>query len=227
MEENNQERAVVLTAEELELLSEARAARAAKAEAARRAADVAAYKTMVDDAIVSTLAEAHRLRAEMERVKNAIVERFQSVIDLKNSLYSDSKKHTPDRFTDTFTNGDSTARVTLGYNTVDAYDDTYTSGVAKVRDYILSLASDAKSEQLAAMVETLLSERSKSGQLKAQNVLRLEKLANEIGDEQFILGMRIIREAYRPQKTRVFVKVECRNAQTNAWEPIPLNMTNV
>ena len=95
-----------------------------------------------------------------------------------------------------------------------------------VNQYIESLATDEKSKQLADMVTTLLRERSKAGQLKAQNVLRLEQMAAESKDETFIEGMRIIREAYRPQKSKQFVKVEVKNQETNEWVPITMNMTN-
>lgn len=75
------------------------------------------------------------------------------------------------------------------------------------------------------MVNTLLAERSKSGQLKAQNVLRLEQMANESGDEKFIEGMKIIRDAYKPEKTRIFIRVEVKG-ENNEWKNISLNMTN-
>ena len=117
------------------------------------------------------------------------------------------------------------ARVTLGFNTNDAYDDTYTAGVEKVKEYIQSLASDDKSRQLAEMVNTLLMERSKAGQLKAQNVLRLESMANEIGDPTFIEGMKIIRDAYRPDRTKQFVKVEVKD-ESGKFQTVSLNMTN-
>ena len=82
-----------------------------------------------------------------------------------------------------------------------------------------------KSRQLAEMVNTLLMERSKAGQLKAQNVLRLENMANESGDPTFIEGMKIIRDAYRPERTKQFVKVEVKDA-SGKFQTISLNMTN-
>lgn len=217
---------VSLTPEELELLNQARAAKA-KAEAlAQREQELATYKALVDDAIRETVPEACAISETLATKKRAIIDRFRAVIRMKEELFRGTKALRDGRYTDTFTNADGTARVTVGYNTIDNYDDTYTAGVEMVNQYIESLATDAKSVQLANMVTTLLRERSKAGQLKAQNVLRLEQMAGESGNETFIEGMRIIREAYRPIQSKQFVKVELKDPVSNEWVPIPMNMTN-
>jgi len=148
------------------------------------------------------------------------------VIEMKNELFKGQKMLKDGRYSDSFTNSEGTERIILGYNTLDNYDDTYTAGVEMVQAYIESLASDDKSRQLADMVTALLRERSKAGQLRAQNVLRLEKMANDSKNETFIEGMRIIRDAYNPIKTKQFLKVQVKDAETNEWKPVSLNMTD-
>ena len=214
-----------LSEEEVALLENARAEKAKREAEEKHAQEVKTYKELVDEAVNLTVPEAQDISRILEQKKAAIFERFHSIISMKDELFSGSSKAKDGRFTDTFTNKNSTARVTLGFNTNDAYDDTYTAGVEKVKEYIQSLASDDKSRQLAEMVNTLLMERSKAGQLKAQNVLRLESMANEIGDPTFIEGMRIIRDAYRPDRTKQFVKVEVKDA-SGKFQTISLNMTN-
>ena len=214
-----------LSEEEVALLENARAEKAKREAEERHAQEVKTYKELVDEAVNLTVPEAQDISRILEQKKAAIFERFHSIISMKDELFSGSSKAKDGRFTDTFTNKDSTARVTLGFNTNDAYDDTYTAGVEKVKEYIQSLASDDKSRQLAEMVNTLLMERSKAGQLKAQNVLRLENMANESGDPTFIEGMKIIRDAYRPERTKQFVKVEVKDA-SGKFQTISLNMTN-
>lgn len=217
---------VSLTPEELELLNQARAAKAKADAQARREQELATYKALVDDAIRETVPEACAISEILATKKRAIIDRFRAVIRMKEELFRGTKALRDGRYTDTFTNADGTARVTVGYNTLDNYDDTYTSGVEMVNQYIESLATDAKSVQLANMVTTLLRERSKAGQLKAQNVLRLEQMASESGNETFIEGMRIIREAYRPIQSKQFVKVEQKDPVSNEWVPVSMNMTN-
>lgn len=214
-----------LSEEEVALLENARAEKAKREAEEKHAQEVKTYKELVDEAVNLTVPEAQDISHILEQKKAAIFERFHSIISMKDELFSGSSKAKDGRFTDTFTNKNSTARVTLGFNTNDAYDDTYTAGVEKVKEYIQSLASDDKSRQLAEMVNTLLMERSKAGQLKAQNVLRLESMANEIGDPTFIEGMKIIRDAYRPDRTKQFVKVEVKD-ESGKFQTVSLNMTN-
>ncbi len=215
-----------LSDEEVALLEQARAEKAKREAEEKHAEDVKAYKDLVDEAVNATVPEAENVSRMLEQRKAGIFERFHGIIAMKEDLYKGSKSMAKEgRFTDSFTNKAGTARVTLGFNTNDAYDDTYTAGVDKVKEYIQSLASDDKSRQLAEMVNTLLMERSKAGQLKAQNVLRLENMANEIGDPTFIDGMKIIRDAYRPERTKQFVKVEVKD-ETGKFQTISLNMTN-
>ena len=215
-----------LSDEEVALLEQARADKAKREAEEKHAQEVKTYKDLVDEAVKDTVPEAEDVSRMLEQRKAGIFERFHSIIAMKEELYKGSKSMAKEgRFTDSFTNKAGTARVTLGFNTNDAYDDTYTAGVEKVKEYIQSLASDDKSRQLAEMVNTLLMERSKAGQLKAQNVLRLESMANEIGDPTFIEGMKIIRDAYRPDRTKQFVKVEVKDA-SGKFQTISLNMTN-
>lgn len=223
---DQQKTTVEMTAEELELFNEAKAAKAKKDAAEKKAEEIKTYKSMVDDAVNATVIEAQTLNEQITNLKEGILGRFKAIIDMKEDLFKDKKNMAREgRFTDTFTNSESSVRVTLGYCTKDAYDDTYTAGVDMVHEYIESLASDDKSRQLTQMVNTLLSERSKGGQLKAQNVLRLEQMASESGDEKFIEGMKVIREAYRPAKSKVFVTVEVKD-DNNEWRSISMNMTN-
>ena len=215
-----------LSDEEVALLEQARAEKAKREAEEKHAEDVKAYKELVDEAVNATVPEAEDVSRMLEQRKAGIFERFHGIIAMKEDLYKGSNSMAKEgRFTDSFTNKAGTARVTLGFNTNDAYDDTYTAGVDKVKEYIQSLASDDKSRQLAEMVNTLLMERSKAGQLKAQNVLRLENMANESGDPTFIEGMKIIRDAYRPERTKQFVKVEVKDA-SGKFQTISLNMTN-
>lgn len=218
--------AVEMTAEEMALWESVRAKKAAEDAKARREQEIATYKSLVDEAVRETVPEAQCIQETMVRQKQRIIERFAAVIAMKNQLFAGKKTLRDGRFTDTFTNSDGTARVTVGYRTIDNYDDTYTLGVDMVEQYISSLATDADSQRLADMVRMLLRERGAQGQLKAQNVLRLDKIAQESGNDTFIEGMRIIRDAYKPIQSKQFVKVEVKHPETNEWVNIEMNMTN-
>ena len=126
----------------------------------------------------------------------------------------------------TFTNQESTMRLTLGVNTVDGWGDMVTAGIAMVRKYIESLATDAKTKTLVQTVLRLLS-TDKQGNLNASRVLQLQKLADESDDDQFKEGVKIIRESYQPTATRRYIRAQYRDKGTGAWRNIPLGITDV
>ena len=183
------------------------------------------YKNLVDETIEKAVESVGALNIKMTIAKKQIFSDFDTVIELKNELYNGQKWLKNDRVTNTFTNQEGTKRVTIGYHTNDNYLDTYTEGVKLVEEYISSLATDENGEKLADMVKVLLSERGKGGQLKAQNVLRLQRMANDSKNETFIEGMRIISDAYSPTKSKQFVKVEIKGEQ-NEWLTVSTNMTD-
>ena len=97
-------------------------------------------------------------------------------------------------------------------------------GIAKVQQYISSLASDDKSQALVDMVMRLLAKDAK-GTLKASRIIQLRKMAEKSGAPEFIEGVKIIEEAYQPIKSRTFLKAYVKDEQTGAWDQIPLGMT--
>lgn len=218
-----EEKTIQISAEELAELRAIKAQRDAKA---RKEIEIQNYKSLVDQVVHESVVTAQNLSESMTQTKNSVIESFRTVIEMKNELFKGQKMLKDGRYSDSFTNSEGNERIILGYNTLDNYDDTYTAGVEMVQAYIESLASDDKSRQLADMVTALLRERSKAGQLRAQNVLRLEKMANDSKNETFIEGMRIIRDAYNPIKTKQFLKVQVKDAETNEWKSVSLNMTD-
>ena len=183
------------------------------------------YKQLVDETIEKAVESVGELHIKMTVAKKQIFNDFDTVIALKNELYTGQKWLKTDRVTNTFTNQEGNKRVTVGYHTNDNYLDTYTEGVKLVEEYISSLATDENGQKLADMVKVLLSERGKGGQLKAQNVLRLQRMANDSKNETFIEGMRIISDAYSPTKSKQFVKVEIKG-EHNEWVTVSTNMTD-
>ena len=183
------------------------------------------YKQLVDETIEKAVESVGELHIKMTIAKKQIFNDFDTVIALKNELYTGQKWLKTDRVTNTFTNQEGNKRVTVGYHTNDNYLDTYTEGVKLVEEYISSLATDENGQKLADMVKVLLSERGKGGQLKAQNVLRLQRMANDSKNETFIEGMRIISDAYSPTKSKQFVKAEIKG-EHNEWVTVSTNMTD-
>ncbi len=204
---------------------EAFKAEKAKKEAAElRRQQRLAYQQMVDDELATTIPELRSLSEQIKTTKDATFGNFAAVLDMKADVVGFKEEG---QFSHTFTNSDSTQRLTLGVNTVDGWTDMAEAGIAMVRRYLESLATDEKSKSLVNAVMRLLS-KDRQGNLNASKVLQLQKMAEESHDDQFIEAVKIIRESYQPTETRRYIRAQYRDESTgNAWRNIPLSITDV
>ena len=113
----------------------------------------------------------------------------------------------------------------MGVHTLDGWRDTVEEGIEMVMEYIKGLASDDNSQALVGMVLKLLA-KDASGNLKADKVLELRRIAEESGSEQFIDGVRLIEDSHFKNVSKIFLKAEVRN-DIGVWERLPLNITEV
>ncbi len=215
---------VTMTAEELAKWQAFQEAEKKKEEAARRKQQRENYAQMVDEELATAIPELRALSEQIKTVKDTIFGNFKAVLDMKAETIGVKENG---QFSHTFTNSDSTLRITLGVNTVDGYRDTVEDGIAMVRGYIEGLATDEKSKALVSAVLRLLS-RDAQGNLKASRVLQLRKMAEESNDERFLEGVKIIEESYQPTETRRYIRAQYRdNTTANGWRNIPLSITDV
>lgn len=182
------------------------------------------YTGLVDSEIESAIPELLSISESISTVKKTVLENFRTIIEMKGEMYKEKNGSEMPNFSHTFTNTAGTSKIVIGRYMNDDYLDTAETGIAMIRDYISSLATDEKSQALVSMVMKLLAKDGK-GTLKAQRIIQLRKIANETGDEDFIEGVRIIEEAYRPIASRTYLRAWKRNEKTNGWDPIPLGMT--
>lgn len=213
-----------ITAEEYAEYQAMLAAKQQKERAEKAKQDREAYRSLVDEAIRATMPELAGVSEALADQKEAVYRRFEEIVKLKGDLFGLKEGG---QWSHTFTSSDSMMRIKLGSHTLDAYDDTAEVGIEKVREYIAGLAGDnPRTRELVNMVMKLLQKDAKSGQLKASRVLQLDKLAQESGSDEFIEGVRIIKEAYRPTASKRYVQAEVKD-ETGAWKNIPLGMTEV
>lgn len=187
----------------------------------KRTEDVKAYKSLTDDLVFQSVAELRRLESHLLAVKHKIYERFDVLFELKKTIYPTSDKNNKHTFTTT----DGKFRLHLGYNMIDHYDDTVDAGVGQVKNYIESLGENEKSRKLIDMVLSLLSKDS-MGNLKASRIMSLYKLAQESGNACFIEGVKMIQDAYHPQRSKTFIRIQVRD-EKGEYRYIPLSLTDV
>jgi hypothetical protein len=220
--EENKKQTVEMTAEEAEAFKQFQEKQAKEKAAKKRKEDREAYAQLVDSEIESAIPELRSLSEQMLAVKRKVYENFAEVINIKANVLKLTKDT---QRTHTFTHSNGKMRLTLGYNYIDDYRDTVNDGIAIVKQYIESLATDTKSKELVATILQLLS-RDGTGNLKASRVLQLRKLADKSDNDQFKEGVQIIEEAYQPSLTKQFIRAEWKD-EHNKWHIIPLSVTDV
>ena len=199
---------------------------AQKAEEAKNAAKQMRedYREMVDDAIESMMPGLRTMSECLTNHKKKVFEEFSAILEMKAEMFKMEKGEDLNNQSHTFTNSKGTMRIVLGNYVTDGYLDTADEGIAKVQNYIQSLASDEKSQALVKMVMRLLAKDAK-GTLKASRIIQLRRMAEESGSAEFIEGVKIIEEAYQPQTSRTYLKAYIKDEKTNAWVQLPLGMT--
>lgn len=201
-----------------------KAAKAKEAEDNKKKEQRRSYVGLIDDEVAAAIPELINLSADIQTVKQKVLDNFAAVLEMKNELFRQSNGQDLGNKSHTFTNSDGTMRIIIGQYMTDDWADTAEIGVEKIVSYIRSLATDEKSKALVSMVMKLLS-RDAKGTLNAQRILQLRSVAENAGVPEIIEGVNIIVEAYRPIPSKTYLRAYCRNAKTNAWMAIPLGMT--
>lgn len=213
-----------MTAQEREEWEAFKADKKKKEEEERRKAARVTYQQVIDEELAQAVPELRRLSQDIRTVKDTVFSNFQTVLEMKAEVVGFKEDG---QFSHTFTNSESNLRLTLGVNTVDGWGDMAETGIAMVRKYIESLATDEKTKALVNTVLRLLS-KDKQGNLNASRVLQLERMADESDNDQFKEGVKIIKESYMPTETRRYIRAQYRDETTiNGWRNIPLSITDV
>lgn len=220
MKENNQE-TVVMTAEEKAEFAAFQQEKAKRAAEEKKKADREKYKELVDEEIERSIPVLLAISGQIKDSKQAVQDNFKTILEMKSELFATKVKD--DQRSHTFTNSKGDKRITLGVYVTDGYRDTVEDGIAIVKEYIESLAKDAKTKSLVNMVMKLLS-RDAKGTLKASRIVQLRKVAQDSGDERFMEGVQIIEDAYQPEVSKQFIRAEIKD-KNGMWKPIPLGMT--
>lgn len=186
------------SAERAELMAQLEAEE--RAEKQKRENDIAAYKNSVDEFCRGKFARLQALSNEMRRLKEEIFSDAETLITLKEELF----RTKCDRRSDTFTTSDGRITISLGNRTNDGWDNTVEVGIAKVKEYLQSLAKDEDGAKMFEVVMKLLA-KDRKGNLRAGAMIQLEQHARRFGDPLFIEGVEIIRQSYRPVDSCQFV----------------------
>ncbi len=192
-----------------------------RAEKQKRDEEINAYKGSVDELVRKAFEILKPLSNQLKDAKNLLFKEAEAAIEIKESLY----KVKVDRHSNSFTTSDGKLTLSLGYRTVDGWDDTVDSGIAKVKEYMKTLAKDEDGAKMYEVILKLLA-KDKKGNLKANAMLMLEQHARKFGDPLFIEGVEIIRAAYRPTETSQFISIMYKD-ENGQKHSIPLSLSQM
>ncbi|TAG31902.1 MAG: DUF3164 family protein [Sphingobacteriia bacterium] len=190
-----------------------------KKEESQKKAGRLLYKQMVSDEIVTLYPRLHLLSGMLSAIKQDIFDSLKTFIKMKSELY----QATEEQNTHSFSTSDGQITIEIGYNVSDSWDDTVNTGITKVNEYMRSLVTDQPSKNLVDTIMKLLSKDNK-GNLKASRVLQLRQMADNSGNTEFIDGMQIIQDAYRPTRSKEFVRCYYKG-ETGDKQVLPLSIT--
>lgn len=193
-------------------------AAALKAKTSQKENDRKAYKELVVETIPGLIEKATDISKELQNFKKFVYTQLRDIMNTKHDLYAVKDEQQSHTFSDDNGNG-----IIIGYYVNDDWDDTVNSGIAKINDYIKALAAKEQDKDVIAIVNRLL-KRDRKGNLKGSRVLELMSLAEEIESEVFRDGVNIIKNAYRPVRSKFFIKAY-RTKEDGAKDYIPLSIT--
>lgn len=185
----------------------------------KKDADRTAYKELVEQTVPKAVFKLCMASEALSNAKTEAFKYFEDILKLKAEVFGIKEK----QMTHTFSCEKS--EITIGYRINDGWDDTVNAGIAKVEQFIQSLAKDEPTAALVSMVFGLLKKDAK-GNLKGSRVLELQKLTKEFNNEEFTDGVDIISKAYKPLKSVWFVDASLIN-DDGSKTSIPLSLSAV
>jgi hypothetical protein len=178
------------------------------------------YKELVHKTVTDSAKKLMNLSSVISHAKADVFNDFSTILKMKQELYSIK----PGQQSHDFTNKEGMT-ITIGSRVIDGWDDTVDSGIAIVSKYIESLATSPETAKLVHIIHQLLRKDAK-GNLKANRVLELQKLADELDDPTFTEGVDIIRSAYQPVRSAFFIEASYKD-NVGKRVGIPLSITSV
>lgn len=211
---------VEMTPEEFARYKQAMEEQIRRDKAQRAKEEREAYRSLAATTVDEFFPRLESTSNTLSKMKRLLYDSFSQVVETKREVMG---VETQGQRSHSFLSTDGTKRIIIGYYQRDGWDETVEDGIAKVRDYISSLAGDEETRKLVDIILDLLS-RDGKGNLRADKVLQLDKYAESIKDARFSEGVAIIKEAYRPVRTKDFVRAQVKNAM-GGWDDLPLGMT--
>lgn len=205
--------------EKKQLLAEAKAEEAAKAE--KKQENRKAYKDLVGETVPKFFDVLIKQSAALSQTKLELFNGVKDLIALKKEAYGvkdNQQSHS-------LTSEDGQQTIKIGYRVNDGWDDTMHAGIDKVNQFIGTLVTSPETKKLVNTINRLL-QKDANGNLKSSRVLELEKIAEDYNSPILNDGIEIIRKAWQPVKSCYFIEAYFTDG-TGKKQNVPLSISSV
>lgn len=179
------------------------------------------YRRLSEEAVDEIFPEIKRLNEQMRQMKETVMERFRTILKMRNESFETESKQGQY----SFVNKECNRRIILGRYKKYMHDTTAEAGISKVKGYLETLGTDSETQKLVRIILELLSENDE-GDLEPEKILQLDRYAEEFDSPEFSEGVKILKESLIFDWTKYFFRAEEKDAD-GAWKSIPLSMINV
>lgn len=127
----------------------------------------------------------------------------EAIIDARTETYGNKKR---EQDSHTFTKRDGTASIKIGWNIKPTFDGTEAEGIAKVKEYMSSLAGDDDNEKIMMSFLNTFLKTDVQGNYNPKLVRKLNEKRDEAKNAQFSEGMDIIEKAIVDVRTSMYAR---------------------
>lgn len=174
-----------------------------KEDADKEKRNKAALVDLTEDVVDKHIDNFVGLQGDLNQSILNLFDDAKTIIDARAEVYGNKKR---EQESHTLTKRDGTASIKMGWNMKPTFDGTESEGIAKIKEYMSSLAGDEKNEQIMMEFLNTFLKTDAQGNYNPQLVRKLNEKREVANSKLFDDGMDIIEASIVDIRTSMFVK---------------------
>lgn len=174
-----------------------------KEEADKEKRNKAALVDLTEDVVDKHIDNFVGLQGDLNQSILNLFDDAKTIIDARAEVYGNKKR---EQESHTLTKRDGTASIKMGWNMKPTFDGTESEGIAKIKEYMSSLAGDEKNEQIMMEFLNTFLKTDAQGNYNPQLVRKLNEKREVANSKLFDDGMDIIEASIVDIRTSMFAK---------------------
>ncbi|MDM1033793.1 hypothetical protein HX017_15345 [Myroides marinus] len=174
-----------------------------KEDADKEKRNKAALVDLTEDVVDKHIDNFVGLQGDLNQSILNLFDDAKTIIDARAEVYGNKKR---EQESHTLTKRDGTASIKMGWNMKPTFDGTESEGIAKIKEYMSSLAGDEKNEQIMMEFLNTFLKTDAQGNYNPQLVRKLNEKREVANSKLFDDGMDIIEASIVDIRTSMFAK---------------------